>query len=323
VPSRLAAFVSALLIYAATAVAAQAQDNRPIRIVIAFPPGGPTDFVGRLVADKVKDILGQPVIIENKPGANGAIGADYVAKSPPDGTTLFLTTLGAVGVTPHMRTDIRYDTLKDFAPITLVVLNTTLIVVKAESPFNSIKDLTAAAKAKPGEMTFATTGVGANTHLTLELYQSAAGVKFVHVPYRGAAPALTDLLGGQVQVFAADAPVLMPHIKGGKIKALGAASGRRNPMLADVPTLAEQGYTDTTVDNWYGLLAPANTPPAVISKLHGAFVAAINDPAVKDKLIQSGAIPVANSPAEFGKFLKEEFDRWGKVVRERGIKDAS
>jgi tripartite-type tricarboxylate transporter receptor subunit TctC len=187
VPSRLAAFVSALLIFAASATAAQAQDNRPIRIVIAFPPGGPTDFVGRLLADKVKDILGQTIIIENKPGANGAIGADTVAKSPPDGTTLFLTTLGAVGVTPHMRTDIRYDTLKDFAPITLVVLNTTLIVVKAESPFNSMKELTAAAKAKPGEMTFASTGVGANTHLTLELYQSAAGVKFVHIPYRGAA----------------------------------------------------------------------------------------------------------------------------------------
>ena len=323
VPPRLAAFAGALLIFAALATAAQAQDNRPIRIVIAFPPGGPTDFVGRLLADKVKDILGQTIIIENKPGANGAIGADAVAKSPPDGTTLFLTTLGAVGVTPHMRTDIRYDTLKDFAPITLIVLNTTLIVVKAESPFNSMKDLTAAAKAKPGEMTFASTGVGANTHLTLELYQSAASVKFVHIPYRGAAPALTDLLGGQVQVFAADAPVLMPHIKGGKIKALGAASGRRNPMLPDVPTLAEQGYADTTVDNWYGLLAPGGTPPAVITRLHAAFVAAINDPAIKEKLIQSGAIPVANSPAEFGKFLKEEYDRWGKIVRERGIKDGS
>jgi tripartite-type tricarboxylate transporter receptor subunit TctC len=324
VPSRFAAFACALLVLAASTAVSQAQDaSRPIRMVIAFPPGGPTDFVGRLVADKVKDILGQPVIIENKPGANGAIGADYVAKSTPDGTTLFLTTLGAVGVTPHMRTDIRYDTIKDFAPITLVVLNTTLIVVKAESPFNSMRDLTAAAKVKPGEMTFATTGVGANTHLTLELYQSAAGVKFVHIPYRGAAPALTDLLGGQVQVFAADAPVLMPHIKGGKIKALGAASGRRNPMLPDVPTLAEQGYADTTVDNWYGLLAPAGTPPAVISKIHGAFVAAINDPAIREKLIQSGAIPVANSPAEFGKFLKEEYDRWGKVVREKGIKDAS
>jgi tripartite-type tricarboxylate transporter receptor subunit TctC len=323
--SRLAKWTAAALILAAAAPSVRAQDlpNKPIHLVIAFPPGGPTDFVGRLLADKVKDILGQTIIIENKPGANGAIGADYVAKSAPDGTTLFLTTMGAVVVTPHMRTDIRYDTLKDFAPITLIVLNTTLMVVKAESPFNSIKDLTAAAKAKPGELTFATTGVGSNTHLALELYQGAAGVKFVHVPYRGAAPALTDLLGGQVQVFAADAPVLMPHIKGGKIKALGAASGRRSPMLPDVQTLAEQGYPDTTVDNWYGLLAPAGTPPAVIAKLHGAFVAAINDPVIKEKLIQSGAIPVANSPAEFGKFLKDEYDRWGKVVREKGIKDAS
>jgi tripartite-type tricarboxylate transporter receptor subunit TctC len=213
--------------------------------------------------------------------------------------------------------------LQDFAPVTLVVRNTTMIVVKAESPFKSMKDLTTAAKAKPGELTFASTGVGANTHLALELYQAAAGVKLVHVPYRGAAPALTDLLGGQVQVFAADAPVLMSNIKGGKIRALGAASGQRNPMLPDVPTLAEQGYPDTTIDNWYGLLAPSKTPSTVIAKLHDAFVKAINDPTVKEKLIQSGAIPVADSPAEFGKFLKSEFDRWGKVVREKGIKDAS
>lgn len=323
--SRLATLATAALLLASAAPAVQAQDlpNKPIRMVIAFPPGGPTDFVGRLVADKVKDILGQPVIIENKPGANGAIGADYVAKSDPDGTTLFLTTMGAVVVTPHMRTDVRYDTLKDFAPVTLVVTNTTLIVVKNEVPYNSMKDLTAAAKAKPGELTFASTGVGANTHLALELYQAAAGVKFVHVPYRGAAPALTDLLGGQVQVFAADAPVLMPHIKGGKIKALGAASGRKNPQLPNVQTLAEQGYPDTTIDNWYGLLAPAKTPPAVVAKINDAFVKAINDPVIKQKLVDSGAIPVANSPAEFGKFLKDEYDRWGKVVREKGIKDAS
>src|SRR5262245_50121060 len=296
VPRRLAAFAGALLVLAATTVS-QAQDaSRPIRMVIAFPPGGPTDFVGRLIADKAKDLLGQPIIIENKPGANGAIGADMVAKSPPDGSTLFLTTMGAVAVTPHMRTDVRYDTVKDFAPITQVVLNTTLIVVRAESPFNSAKDLTAVAKAKPGEMTFATTGVGSNTHLAMELYQGSAGIKFVHVPYRGAAPALTDLLGGQVQVFSADAPVLMSNIKGGKIKALGAAASEHNPMLQDVPTLAEQGYKDTVVANWYGLLAPAKTPPAVIAKIHDGFVQAINDPVVKQKLIESGAIPVANKP---------------------------
>jgi tripartite-type tricarboxylate transporter receptor subunit TctC len=323
VPSRLAKFAAALLLVGAWAPAVRAQDlpNKPIHIVIAFPPGGPTDFVGRLVADKVKDILHQTIIIENKAGANGAIGADYVAKSPPDGTTLFLTTMGAVVVTPHMRSDLPYNSIRDFAPITNVVLNTTVLVVRDDSPLKSTKDLIAAAKAKPGELTWASTGVGSPPHLTLELFQSAAGVKMVHVPYRGAAPALTDLLGGQVQVFAADLPVLMSNIKGGKIRALAVASGQRNPMLKDVETLAEQGYPDTTVDNWYGLLAPAKTPPAVINKIHDAFVQAINDPTVKQKLIDSGAIPVADTPAEFGKFFKAEYERWGKVVRERGIKE--
>ena len=322
-PSRLAKLALAFLLLAAASPSLQAQDlpDRPIRIVIAFPAGGPTDFVGRLVADKVKDILGRPFIIENKAGANGALGADYVAKSEPDGTTLFLTTLGAVGVTPHMRSDVPYDSIKDFAPITNVVLNTTLIVVREESPLKTMKDLVAAAKAKPGEMTFASTGVGSPPHLTLELLQGVAGVKFVHVPYRGAAPALTDLLGGQVQLFAADAPVLMSSIKGGKLRALGAASGQRNPMLPDVPTLAEQGYPNIVVDNWYGLLAPAKTPPTIIAKINDAFVKAINDPVVKKRLIDSGAIPVADTPAEFGKFFKMEYDRWGKVVRASGMKE--
>jgi tripartite-type tricarboxylate transporter receptor subunit TctC len=325
VPSRFAKFAVAWLLLAGAASGVQAQDlpNKPIHVVIAFPAGGPTDFVGRLVADKVKDVLGRTIIIENRAGANGAIGADYVAKSEPDGTTLFLTTMGAVVVTPHMRSDLAYKPLQDFAPVTLVVLNTTLLVVRADSPYKSTKELVAAAKAKPGEMTWASTGVGSPPHLTLELFQTAAGVKMVHVPYRGAAPALTDLLGGQVQMFAADAPVLMSNIKGGKLRALGAATDKRNAMLPDVPTLAEQGYPDTTVDNWYGLLAPAKTPPAVIAKLNDAFVKAINDPTIKKKLIDSGAVPVADAPAEFGKFFKAEYERWGKVVRERGIKEGS
>ena len=322
-PSRLAKFALSLLLLAATAPVTQAQDlpNKPIHMVIAFPAGGPTDFVGRLVADKVKDILGRTIIIENKAGANGAIGADYVAKSEPDGTTLFLTTMGAVVVTPHMRNDLPYNSIRDFAPVTNVVLNTTVLVVREDSPLKSTKDLVAAAKAKPGEMTWASTGVGSPPHLTLELFQSAAGMKLVHVPYRGAAPALTDLLGGQVQVFAADLPVLMSNIKGGKIRALAVASGQRSPMLPDVATLAEQGYPNTTVDNWYGLLAPAKTPPAIVTKIHDAFVQAINDPDIKKKLIDSGAIPVADTPAEFGKFFKAEYERWGKVVSERGIKE--
>jgi tripartite-type tricarboxylate transporter receptor subunit TctC len=324
-PSRLAKFATALLLAAGVAPAVQAQDfpTRPIRMIIAFPPGGPTDFVGRLVADKVKYFLGQTVIIENKGGANGALGADAVAKSAPDGYTLFLTTVGAVAITPHMRNDVPYDVLRDFAPITLVVGNTTMLVVRADSPANSAKDLAAMAKAKPGEIPFASTGIGSTTHLAMELFQSAAGIKFVHIPYRGAAPALTDLLGGQVQAFTADVPVLMSQITSGKVKAIGAASGQRNPRLPDVPTLAEQGYPDTSADNWYGLLAPAKTPPAIIAKLHDAFTKAINDPMVKQKLIESGAVPVADTPEQFGKFLKEELDRWGKVVREKGIKEPS
>lgn len=321
--STLGKLIAATLLCTCAAWPAVAQDfpSRPIKMVIAFPPGGPTDFVGRLVAEKIKDILGQPVVIENKAGANGAIGADSVAKAEPDGHTIFLTTVGAVAITPNMRTDLPYDPVRDFAPVTLVVRNTTILVVKPDMAANSAKDLAALAKEKPASIPFASTGVGSMPHLALELYQSAAGVKFVHVPYRGAAPALTDLLGGQVQAFFADAPVLMSQIESGKVKPLGAASGRRNPKLPNVPTLIEQGYADTVADNWYGLLAPAKTSPAVIAKLNAAMVGALNDPAVRDKLVQSGAIPSPSTPAEFGQLLKDEIARWGAVVKAKGIKE--
>jgi tripartite-type tricarboxylate transporter receptor subunit TctC len=306
---------------APAAAQAPSYPTRPIRMVIAFPPGGPTDFVGRLLADKMKELLGQSVIIENKAGANGAIGADYVAKAEPDGHTLFLTTVGAVAITPGMRTDLPYDTMRDFAPISLVVRNTTLLVVRSEHAAKSANELAALAKQKPGEIPFASTGVGSMPHLALELYQAAANVKFLHVPYRGAAPALTDLLGGQVQGLFADAPVLLSQIEGGKIRPLGAASGARNPKLPNVPTLAEQGLPDTQADNWYGMLAPARTPPAVIARLNGAVLAALNDPTIRDKLVQSGAVPSPTSPAEFSTLLRSELERWGKVVRDKGIKE--
>jgi tripartite-type tricarboxylate transporter receptor subunit TctC len=304
------------------AAPARAQDfpSRVIRVVVAFPAGGPTDFVARLIADKLKGLLGQNVIIENKPGANGAIGADYVAKGEPDGHLVFLTTVGAVAITLHLSKP-NYDTLRDFAPVTLVVRNTTILVVKPEMPVNSAKELAALAKDKPGAIPFASTGSGSMPHLALELYQSAAGVKFLHVPYRGAAPALTDLFGGQVQALFADTPVLLPHIHGGKLKPIGAASGSRNPLLPDVATFAEQGFADTTADNWYGLLAPARTPPAVVAKLHDAVVAALDAPDVRDKLVQSGAIPAPTTSAEFGQILRDELARWGRVVREKNIKE--
>jgi len=320
--SSAAAMLGLITLTCSAAAGVRAQDfpTRTVRIVVAFPPGGPTDFVARLIADKLKAQLGQNVIVENKPGANGAIGAEYVARSEADGHLLFLTTVGAVAITPHLSKP-NYDTLRDFAPVTLVVRNTTMLVVKPEAPVNSAKELAALAKDKPNAIPFASTGSGSMPHLALELFQSAAGVKFLHVPYRGAAPALTDLLGGQVQALFADAPVLLAHIKGGKLKPLGAASAMRNAALADVPTLAEQGFADTSADNWYGLLAPAKTPAAVVAKLHDAVVAALDVPDVREKLVQSGAIPSPMSSAEFGRLLADELARWGRVVREKNIRE--
>jgi len=317
--------VAALSLIAGAAQApVQAQDypTRTIKMVIAYPAGGPTDFVGRLLTDKLKDLLGQSVIIENKAGASGTIGADFVAKAEPDGYTLFLTTVGAIAITPHMRPSMPYDPLKDFAPIGLVVRNTTVLVVRADSSIKSAKELVALAKEKPDTIPFASTGVGTTPHLALELLQSSSKEKFLHVPYRGAAPALTDLLGGQVQAFFADAPVLMPQILAGKVRPLAAASDSRNPALPDVPTLAELGYPDTQADNWYGLLAPAKTPRPIIDKVHKALATALADPDIKRKLLEAGAIPALDTPEAFGKFMKDDYDRWGKVIREKGLKES-
>src|SRR6266850_4246334 len=252
---RALAGIAIALMAALTPARAQDFPARPIRLVVAFPPGGPTDFVARLLADKLKTLLGQTVLVENKGGANGVLGADYVAKSEPDGHTLFLTTTGAVAITPSMRTDMPYQTMRDFAPITLVVRNTTILVVKPDHPAASAKDLAAMAKATPNAIAFASTGVGSMPHLAIELFQAAAGVKFVHVPYRGAAQAITDVLGGQVQALFADTPALMSQIAGGRLRAIGAASDMRTEVLPNVATLAEQGFPNTHADNWYGLLA--------------------------------------------------------------------
>jgi tripartite-type tricarboxylate transporter receptor subunit TctC len=314
---------AAALFPLAAAQAVQAQDfpTRPIHIVIAFPPGGPTDFVGRIVAERMKAALGQSVIIDNKPGANGTLGGEFVAKSDPDGYTLFLTTAGAVTVSPHIMPDIHYDALRDFAPVALVTTVTEVLVVTPKFGIKTVKELVALAKAKPGTIAFASTGIGSPPHLAQELLDASAGVQFLHVPYRGAAPAVTDLLAGQVQVLSADVPVLIAQIRAGNLVPIGAAADKRDTILPDVPTLAEQGYPNTDASNWYGLLAPAKTPAAVIAKLNQAVDAALNDPQTRDKLVQSGATPVGGTPEAFGTFMKAEYEKWGRVVRERGIKD--
>ncbi len=313
----------AALAMPATAQLAQAQDfpSRPVRIVVAFPPGGPTDFVGRLVADKMTAELGQRVYIDNKPGANGTLGGGDIAKSDPDGYSLFLTTAGAVTVSPHIMPDMPYDALRDFAPVALVTKVTEVLVVTPKLGIKTVKELVALAKEKPGTISFASTGIGSPPHLTQILLDKSAGVQFLHVPYRGAAPALTDLLGGQVEVLVADMPVLIAQIQAGALLPLGVASDKRDAVLPDVPTFAEQGYPNTNGSNWYALLAPAKTPPAVIAKLNKAVNDALNDPQVHDKLVKTGATPVGGTPESLATFMKAEYDKWGRVVQENNIKE--
>ena len=320
---RAAALALLMALCAVFAWPAQAQDYpaRPIRVLIAFPPGGPTDFVGRLIADKMSTLFGQRVYIENKPGANGTVGADNIAKADPDGYSLFLTTAGAVTISPHVMANLPYDSLRDFAPIAEMVTNTTVLVVTPKMAIKTAKELVALAKQKPGAITFGSTGIGSTTHLAQVLLADAAGVSFLHVPYRGAAPMLTDLLGGQVQVVAADLTVLMAQIEAGTVVPIGAAADQRNQNIPDVPTLAEQGYLNTDASNWYALLAPVKTPPALIKKLNDAVNVALADPDIRSKIVKSGAVPVGGTPEALAGFMRAEYDKWGRVVRDHGIKE--
>jgi tripartite-type tricarboxylate transporter receptor subunit TctC len=302
---------------------AQAQNfpSRPVRIVVAFPAGGPTDFVGRVVADKMSTLLGQRVYIDNKPGANGTLGGGDVAKSDPDGYSLFLTTAGAVTVSPHIMANMPFDTFRDFAPVSLVTKVSEVLVVSPKLGIKSAKELVALAKEKPGAVTFASTGIGSPPHLAQLMLDTSAGVTFLHVPYRGAAPALTDLLGGQVQVVALDVPVVISQIQADNLVPIGIAGDKRDAVLPDVPTLAEQGYPNTDASNWYALLAPAKTPPDVIAKLNKAVDDALKDPEVHDKLVKTGATPVGGTPEQLGTFMKAEYEKWGRVVKEHDIKE--
>ena len=322
---RLAPLFAALACLAFAAAPTRAQDypNRIVRIVVAFPAGGPTDFVARVLADKLKGILGQNVIIENKPGANAAIGAEFVAKSDPDGYTLFFTTAGAVAVNPHMRPNLPYDPVKDFAPISLIVNTMEVLVVRSDTPMKSAADLVALAKSRPDGIAMASTGIGSPPHLALELFKGSSGANVLHVPYRGAAPAVTDVVGGQVHAMFADLPVLMPQIRGGTLRPIGVGSKRRASVLPDVPTLDEQGIKDVYADNWYALFAPAKTPAPVIAKLNAAVNAALSDPELSKKLIDAGADPAAGTPEQLADFLKSELERWGKVIREKNIKEGT
>jgi len=304
------------------AVAAPAQDypSRPIRLVVGFAAGGTTDFMARLLADRLHDPLGQIVFVENKTGANGALGAEYVAKAEPDGYTLYFTTAGVAAVYPHLLANPRYDPIRDFAAVGLVAFNSTMLVVNAAMPVNSARDLATLARQQPSRIAIAITGLGSVSHLGTELFQAAAGVKFLVVPYRGASPAMTDLIGGEINGLFGDGPTVMPQIAAGKIKALAATSTRRSEIFPDIPTFAEQGFPDVIADQWAGVLAPARTPADIVAKLNAGIVAVMSAPAVRARLALVGTVPSPDSPEHFSAYLNEEYARWGKLIREKGIR---
>src|SRR5580693_5201627 len=301
-------------------VSAQDYPNRPVRLIVAFAPGGATDFTARIIADRVQSILGQPIAVENKPGANGAIGAEYVAKSDPDGYTLFFTTVGAVAINPSLRSDLPYDPLKDFAAVGKAAVNSTILVVNADMKINSARELAELARKKPGAITIGVTGRGAMSDLGLQLFEAAAGIQLQSVPYRGAAQAITDILAGHLDGMVGDVPTVMAQVRAGRLKALATTSKERSDIFPNVPTFVEQGFAETVGDNWAGVLAPAATPASAIAKFNGAMVAALNDPELRERLHDIGTTPAPSSPVEFGNYLRAEIAHWGKVIQDKGLK---
>jgi tripartite-type tricarboxylate transporter receptor subunit TctC len=294
--------------------------SRPVRLIVAFTPGGTADLTARLIADKMHDTLGETVAVENKPGASGAIAAQYVAQSEPDGYTLFFTTVGAVALNPAFRSDLAYDPLKDFAPVGETAINSPVLVVSSAMKVNSARDLVALAKRKPGTVTIGITGRGAMSDLGLQLFETTAGIQLQAVPYRGASQAITDILAAHLDGVFGDVPTVMAQVRTGSLKALATMSKVRSDILPDVPTFAEEGFPGVVGDNWNGVLAPAATPEPVIAKFNAALVAALNDPGLRARLHQSGITPAPSSPAEFGDYLREEISRWTTVIKEKGLK---
>jgi tripartite-type tricarboxylate transporter receptor subunit TctC len=311
---------AAVLALAAGTVQAQSFPSKPIHIVVPFPAGGPNDFFGRVMGNKLSQMVGQPVVIENKAGAAGVAGVDFVSKSTPDGYTLVLTSMGAVAIVPAISDKTPYDPFKDLAPITLVATVPEVLVAIPKLGVKTLPELIAKAKANPGKINFASAGSGGMPHLAGESLKREAHIDIVHVPYRGAAPAVNDLVGGQVDIIFLDIPVLLPHIEAGTLIPLALASGKRAPTLPQVPTTAEMGLPNVLADNWYGLLAPGGTPPATVQRLNQIVSAALKEPEVQAGFAKQGAQAVGNPSAEFAAFMRSEATRWGSLAKEVGVK---
>ncbi len=307
------------LMVAAGAVQAAFPD-KPIKIIVGFPPGGPLDTHARLLVDQLQKHLGQPVIVDYKPGAGGSIGADFVIKSPPDGYTLLMANTGTMVINPFVYTKNAYDTLRDFTPIARTAQQPLALAVNNEVPAKTLGEFLAYAKKSPGKVNYGSAGNGGISHLVPEMLQDATGITMVHVPYKGSAPAFTDLLAGQVQFMAESIPQVTQYLKAGKVRVLAMTGKERNAAIADVPTMAESGVKDFEVVGFYGVLAPAKLPPDVTAKLTDAFRKALAAEDVRTRMISQGADPAFLDSAQFGAFLRTESARWSSAVRKAGVK---
>jgi len=304
----------AVTLPALPAIAADGYPSRPIRMIVPAPPGGSLDVVARPVSQHLGDALGQQVVIDNRSGAAGVIGSDLVAKANPDGYTLLMTNL-AFAITATLLPKMPYDPVRDFVAITQLTRLPYLVVATASLPVQSLRDLLELAKAKPGSLTYGSLGNGSGSHLTAEMMKDMAGIQLVHVPYKGFGPLMPDLLSGRVQVTFNTIPSLLPHVKSGRLKALAITSDRRSRLLPEVPTAAESALPRFRVTTWHGIFAPAGTPAPVVDRLNKVLVELVNAPGMQEKLAADGAEPVGSTPAEFGRFLRDEMMRWGAVVK--------
>ncbi len=308
------------LFAAPLAVQAAAYPDKPIRVIVPVPAGGTPDVVARMVAPGLSGLLGQQLVIDNRGGAGGMIGAELAAKAVPDGYTLFFSSPGSLTILPHIQKQVAYDTLRDFVPICLVSIGPFLLITHPSVPVKSVKELLALAKAEPGKLNYASAGNGAANHLAMELFKSMAGVDITHVPYKGAPQAVTDLIGGYVNLMLNSIPPVLPHVKAGRLRLLGVSSLTRSPQLPDVPTIGEAGVPGYESITWFGLLAPAKTPPLIVARLNEVVVKVVRTPETRSQLELQGYDPVGSSAQEFAEFIRAESAKYAKLVKAAGVK---
>jgi len=310
---------AATLIAGSGVVMAQEYPAKAIRVVVPFPPGGGTDYMGRVVMQKVGESLGTTVVIDNRGGAGSSIGTEIVARSPADGYTVLIIS-GAHAINPSIYAKLPYDSVRDFAPVTMFASGPALLVVHPTVPAKSVKELIALARARPGQLNYASAGIGTPPHLSGELFKTMAGIDMVHVPYKGNGPAYTDLIGGQVTVMFPNVSTAMAHVRAGKLRALAVTTKNRTPSAPELPTISEAGVPGYDVSSWYGLLAPAGTPPAVVSKLQTEIAKVLRSPDVSKNLTSQGLDLVGNTPEEFSAIIRSEIVKWAKVAKASGAK---